>query len=94
LLEQRADACAVAAGIAPQSVASALLLSAELASCAGPLPMLAMSRGPSTLRVRLQQLLAPEPPRVVKPWLSRGRALVLIWVVLGTLQASACGNQP
>ena len=94
LLEQRADECAVAAGIARESVASALLSAAELATVVGPVPVLATSRGPSTLRVRIQRLLAPEPVRVVAPWLTVVRGLVLIWVVLGTLQASACGNHP
>jgi len=94
LLEQRADECAVAAGIARESVASALLSAAELATVVGPVPVLATSRGPSTLRVRIQRLLAPEPVRVVAPWLTIVRGLVLIWVVLGTLQASACGNHP
>jgi len=92
LLEQRADDCAVAAGIAAKSLASALLVAAELATVPGPLPVLAISRGPSTLRVRVRRLLDPEPVPVVKPWFTLVRGLFLIWLVLGTLQASACGN--
>jgi len=94
LLEQRADDCAVAAGIARESVATALLVAAELVTAGGAAPVLAMSSGPSTLQDRVRRLLAPEPARVAKPWLTLVRGLLLIWLVLGTLQASACGNHP
>jgi hypothetical protein len=56
--------------------------------------MLGMSRELSTLRARLQHLLTPQPARTVKPWLSLVRGLLLVWLVLGTLHASACGNHP
>jgi len=94
LLEQRADDCAVAAGVGRESVASALLVAAELATFERHVPVLAMSRERSTLRRRLQHLLAPEPARRIEPWLAVLRGLLLIWLVLGTLQASACGNHP
>jgi len=94
LLEQRADDCALAAGVARESLASALLVSAELAVHDGRAPLLAIAREPSTLRVRVQRLLSPEPARVVRPWLAVVRGLLLLWLVLGTLQASACGNHP
>jgi len=94
LLEQRADDCAVAAGIARESVASALLVAAELVTSERPAPVLGMSRSSSTLAVRLRHLLTPEPTPTVKPWFGVVRGLVLLWLVLGTLQASACGNQP
>lgn len=94
LLEQRADDCAVAAGIARESVASALLAAAELATPELPVPVLGMSHARSPLRRRLQHLLAPEPAPRVKPWHSALRVVLLLWLVLGTLQASACGNHP
>jgi Zn-dependent protease with chaperone function len=93
-LEQRADDCAVAAGIAPETVVTALVTAAEFRGTSGPVPLLAMSRGPTTLRARVSRLLAPAPVRVVSPWFSIARTLLLLWLVLGTLQASACGNHP
>jgi Zn-dependent protease with chaperone function len=94
LLEQRADACAVAAGIAPERVASALLTAAELASANTLVPVLGMSREASTLRLRVRCLLAPKRTRANKPWLAVARGLLLLWLALGALQASACGNHP
>lgn len=94
LLEQRADDCAVAAGLARSTVANALLIIAELATAKVPQPVLAIAREPSTLRLRIQRLLNPEPARPAKPWLGYARGLLLLWLVLGTLQASACGNHP
>jgi hypothetical protein len=95
LLEQRADDCAVAAGIAREAVASALLKAAEFATGKMPVPVLAISREASTLKLRVQRLLSAEPERKAAPlWLAVARGLLLIWIVLGTLQASACGNHP
>ena len=93
-LEQRADDCAVAAGIAPQSVVTALVTAAELHATLGTVPLLAMSRGPTTLRARVSRLLTPEQRRGENPWFTFARGLLLLWLVLGTLQASACGNHP
>jgi len=93
-LEQRADDYAVAAGIAPESVVTALVTAAEFGATPGPVPLLAMSRGPTALRARVSRLLAPEAPRGESRWLSFARGLLLLWLVLGTLQASACGNHP
>jgi len=94
LLEQRADDCAVAAGIGRAAVANALLVVAECATGKAPQPVLAIAREPSTLRGRIQRLLNPEPTRAAKPWLAYARGVLLLWLVLGTLQASACGNHP
>ncbi|HYQ02253.1 MAG TPA: M56 family metallopeptidase [Polyangiaceae bacterium] len=94
LLEERADDCAVAAGVARESLATALLTTAELTAHDGCVPVLAIAREPSTLRLRVQRLLAPPAVRVVKPGLAFARGLLLLWLVLGTLQASACGNHP
>ena len=94
LLEQRADDCAVAAGVTRESLASALLIAADLAAHDERAPALAIAREPSTLRVRVQRLLSPEPARVVAPRFAVVRGLLLLWLVLGTLQASACGNHP
>ncbi len=94
VLEQRADDCAVAAGVPREAVASALLRVAELTEARGTLPVLAMSRDASTLHARLRRLLSPSALPSTKPWLRWGRALALIWLVLGVLQSSACGNQP
>jgi len=94
LLEQRADECAVKAGVAPGSLASALLVAAELAAPEGGAPLLAVAREPSTLQVRVRRLLSPEPARRAARWLVLVRGLLLVWLVLGMLQASACGNQP
>ena len=96
LLEARADDSAVAARIPRECVANALLLVAELCRANARVPVLAMSSEPSALRLRVQRLLEPEPrqPAQPKPWLSVGRALLLIWLVLGALQSAACGNGP
>ncbi|HET7543801.1 MAG TPA: M56 family metallopeptidase [Polyangiaceae bacterium] len=94
VLEQRADDCAVAAGVSAETVASVLLLAAERALGKTPLPLLGMCRESSALRQRVRRLLAPEPARVEKPWLAVARGLLLLWLALGVLQASACGNHP
>jgi hypothetical protein len=59
-----------------------------------PVPVLGMSSDASTLRLRVRRLLAPESPRARNPWLALARGLLFVWIALGTLQASACGNHP
>jgi Zn-dependent protease with chaperone function len=93
-LEQRADDCAIAAGASRESLASALLAAAELTARGDRIPALAISSELSTLRLRVQRLLSPAPVPVVKPWFGVARGLLLLWIILGTLQASACGNHP
>lgn len=94
LLEQRADDAPLTAGIRPEVVASALLVVGEFTLETGA-PLLAMCRTRSTLAARVRRLLEPETQlRTTRLWLVVLRTLVISWLVLGLLQASACGNHP
>jgi Zn-dependent protease with chaperone function len=95
LLQFRADDAALAAGVRSQAIVSALLAVADLSVAVEAPQTLAMSRGGSVLRARIQRLLAPPlvqraPGRLA----SVARVLVIAWSVLGALQAVACGNHP
>jgi hypothetical protein len=95
LLEFRADDAALAAGVRSQAIVSALLAVADLSVTAEAPQTLAMSRGGSVLRARIQRLLAPPPlQRMPGRLASVARVLVVAWLLLGALQAVACGNHP
>jgi Zn-dependent protease with chaperone function len=95
LLEERADDAAVAAGVPRPVLVSALLNVAERIVATGPPPILAITRSGSSLRARIQRLLTPSLPdkRPGRTALVL-RALLIAWIVLGALQAAACGNHP
>ena len=95
LLEERADDAAVAAGVPRPVLVSALLNVGELTIATSLPPTLAIARSVSSLRARIQRLLNPAPRGKRLGWpvlLLRG--LTITWIVLGALQAAACGNHP
>jgi beta-lactamase regulating signal transducer with metallopeptidase domain len=95
LLEFRADDAALAAGVRGQAIVGALLSVADLYVPAEGPQTLAMSRGGSVLRARIQRLLAPPiMQRASGRLASVARVLVIAWLLLGALQAVACGNHP
>ena len=92
LLEQRADDSALATGVRPEVMASALVTVGEV-TLDGDGPLLAICRRPSSLGTRVRRLLEPEAPRpAATGWFAAARALIIVWLALGALQATACGN--
>jgi Zn-dependent protease with chaperone function len=93
LLEFRADDAAVAAGVSRRELAGALLTVAGFTLTQPPPQALAMSRGSSLLRTRLERLLSPpSAPRARARVMLVARVLVIAWFMLGALQAVALGN--
>ncbi len=98
LLERRADDAALAAGVRSEALASALLLTAELAQAPSPAAHPSVIGLRSELSERVHRLLAAAPPerrfggsraRAVVALL---RAAVVVWCSFGILAAVAFGN--
>jgi hypothetical protein len=94
VLEQRADEAATLAGLPRATVVNALLAAAEMSVNERVRPALAMSRGGSALRARLRHLLTDAPAKSERRAFAVARVLATAWLVLGALQAVACGNHP
>lgn len=96
-LERRADAAALAAGVAPGTLARALVTAAELAPSRPELPLLAMVGSETVFVSRLRGLLDAPVERPASTTRTRVLLLALksagvVWCALAVFRAVAFGN--
>jgi Zn-dependent protease with chaperone function len=99
LLESRADAAALAAGVVPGALARALLVTAEFTHDALPSPHPCVTGARSGLARRVQWLLeagrarhGTSPPVLARAGAALLRTAVVVWWALGILAAVTLGN--